>query len=542
MEIFTNIPGARAGASSVAAPRLSLTTLQKVAIPVGAIWFYILFWEERPALNVLLYTGFVLVVGLAGLPRRAPQWRSGGFQLTLAGTVLSAALVAWYGSAVALLAWVASSAMWLGYRNQPHLKLVVYALCTAVSSASRAVPRLAQLMLLPRNLDGRVERVWFYGRLLILPLVALLVFHILFAIANPVYSEITGRVLDIIGEWVEAFFEIFSIPRFLFFVFGLALTGAALVLVPVHYFADQESRFGEFIVRQRDRVASFAVRRPDFRAKRFRALDLRKEYLVALSMLGLVNVLLLIVNGIDINWIWFGFTPAPGFDLTQFVHEGTYVLILSILVAMGIVLWFFRRNLNFYERGLPRLRWLATVWVLQNAVLAVSVGLRNYYYILYTGLAYKRIGVYFFLLLTFFGLATVLLKIWQRRSAYSLVRLNMLAAYVLMVGLACGNWEIWIARYNLRPELHELDYGFLLDMPDRVLPILAAHPEVLTQRHLVHEHYSSWITLNPDVAAQRLERRLARFKAVQGARKWPSYTYTDWQAYQQMPRWVWHGL
>jgi hypothetical protein len=304
--------------------------------------------------------------------------------------------------------------------------------------------------------------------------------------------------------------------------------------MPVHYFADKESRFGEFILRERDRVASFAVRRPDFRAKSFRALDLRKEYLVALSMLVLVNVLLLVVNSIDINWIWFGFTPEPGFDLTQFVHEGTYVLILSILVAMGIVLWFFRRNLNFYERGLPALRWLATVWVLQNAVLAVSVGLRNYYYILYTGLAYKRIGVCFFLLLTFFGLATILLKIWQRRSTYSLVRMNGLAAYVLMVGLACGNWEIWIARYNLRPELPTLDYGFLLDMPDRVLPVLAAHPEVLTQRQLVHESYRSWTTLSPEAANQRLQHRLARFRAAQEARNWPSYTFADWQAYQQL--------
>jgi hypothetical protein len=103
-----------------------------------------------------------------------------------------------------------------------------------------------------------------------------------------------------------------------------------------------------------------------------------------------------------------------------------------------------------------------------------------------------------------------------------------------MVGLACGNWEIWIARYNLRPELHRLDYGFLLNMPDRVLPILAAHPEVLTQRHLVHESYRGWTTLDPAAAQQRLQQRLTSFKARQEARQWSSYTYADWQAYQQL--------
>lgn len=523
--------------TAVSARRLTLTTLQKVALPLGAVLFDLLFWHERMALNMLLYTLLVVGVVLAGLPRHAPQWRSGYFHLTLAGTLLSAVAVAWYGSGAAQLACVASLAVWLGYVNQPHLKLVAYALGTALGSALQAVPGLLRLLRLPGNLGSHASQGWFYGRLLGVPLLALGVFHVLFLIANPRYEAAVSQALNAMSEWLDVLFRQFSVPHLLFFLLGLVLTGAALVLVPVHYFADKESRFAEFIQRQRDRVASYAVRRPDFREQRFRALDLRKEYLVALSMLVLVNVLLLAVNAIDINWLWFGFEPGPSFDLTQFVHEGTYVLILSILVAMGIVLWFFRRNLNFYQAGLPMLRALATVWVLQNAVLAVSVGLRNYYYILHTGLAYKRIGVYGFLLLTFFGLITVLLKIWQRRSAYSLVRLNALAAYALLLGFAVGNWEIWIARYNLRPELQTLDYGFLLDMPDRVLPVLAAHQGVLPQRQLVHEVYDgTWAKLEPTEATRRLRQRLQEFRAAQQARHWPSYTYADWQAYQQLAR------
>ena len=535
MDTSLPLPSAQLGASPM--PRLTLTTLQKVALPVGAIVFDVLFWRERATLNMLLYTLFVVAAVLLALPRHAPQWRSNYFRLTLLGTLLSAVMVAWYGSGAAQLACVASLAVWLGYINQPHLKLVSNALLTALSSALQVIPKLTSLVHLPNNMGSRIGRTWFYGRLLGVPLLALAVFHVLFVIANPVYSELVGKALDIVGEWLAALFEDISILHILFFLMGLVLTGAALVLVPVHYFVDQESRLGEFIERQRDRVASFAVRRPDFRPQHFRALDLRKEYLVALSMLSLVNALLLVVNVIDINWIWFGFKPSSNFNLTQFVHEGTYVLILSILVAMGIVLWFFRRNLNFYQKGLPVLRWLATVWVLQNVVLAVSVGLRNYYYILYTGLAYKRIGVYGFLLLTLFGLVTVLLKIWQRRSTYSLVRLNALAAYTLMVGLACGNWEIWIARYNLRPEFQVLDYGFLLDMPDRVLPVLAASQDVLPNRQLVHETYDgTWAKLEPADATQQLQQRLQEFKALQAARNWPSYTYADWQAYREVTK------
>ena len=110
-------------------------------MPLGAICSTCCSGTERPALNVLLYTLFVVIVG-AGRACRATR-RNGvptGFRLTLAGTLLSAAMVAWYGSGAALLLGWPRRPMWLGYRNQPHLKLVVYALLTAMGSACRAVP------------------------------------------------------------------------------------------------------------------------------------------------------------------------------------------------------------------------------------------------------------------------------------------------------------------------------------------------------------------------------------------------------------------
>ena len=77
-------PYSAAAARSVAVP-FPLTALQKLLLPVGAVLFDGLFWHERMALNMLIYT--LLVVGGvgAGLPRHAPQWRSGYFWLDAAG-------------------------------------------------------------------------------------------------------------------------------------------------------------------------------------------------------------------------------------------------------------------------------------------------------------------------------------------------------------------------------------------------------------------------------------------------------------------------
>ncbi|RTQ50229.1 DUF4173 domain-containing protein [Hymenobacter gummosus] len=516
---------------------LVLTTAQKWLLPLGVLAFDVLFWQQGLGLNLALYTLLAVVVLLAGRPRAA--WRSGYFRLVLAGTLLSCAAVAWYGSGAAVLACTGSLLLLWGYANQPLLQQASLALLTGLGAAAEVVAGLPALLV--RSLPSRstkAGRVGWYARLLLVPVLILGVFHMLFVLANPRYAAWAAVAWAQLGRWLAAWFELLSIGHLLFLVLGLACTAAVLLRVPLPGLAQWEARFGEFTLRRRDRVASFAVRHPHFGRHGFRTADLRKEYLAALAVFGLVNLLLLAVNAIDVQWLWFGFEPEKNFDLAQFVHEGTYVLIFSILLAMGIVLWFFRRNLNFYQPGLPALRWGATVWVLQNAVLAVSVGLRNYYYISNMGLAYKRIGVCFFLLLTLFGLVTILLKIWQRRSAFSLVRLNSVAAYLVLLALAAGNWEIWIARFNLTSDFKQVDYGFLLDMPGRVLPELVRYRAVLGQmKQITRDDDSGYYSevIDAETARRLLDGRVQSWQQQQREQaSWQDWTYADQSAYAEL--------
>jgi hypothetical protein len=519
------------------APAYRISTLLGSLLAAGTVLSDYLFWHESAGLNVLVYMVFLVMAHLALLPRHAPVRRTASFWVAAAGCLLSGGLVAWYGSSAALWAAVGSGLLLVGFVNQSQLRLLGYAALTAAAGVLPAVGAVIGSIRAPRQVGGQLRRGWFYGRVLGLPLLAVVVFQILFSIANPRFAALSARfwngVLDLLGR----LFADISIPHLLFFlVCGVAAAGA-LVVVPVHYFLDHESRFGELVRRQRDRVASFGVRRPSFQHNHRPMLDLRKEWLAAVVSFSLLNALLLVVNALDVKWLWFGFVPAKDFDLTQFVHEGTYVLIFSILLAAGIMLWFFRRNLNFYQPGLPLLRWGATAWVAQNVVLAISVGLRNYYYIQYTGLAYKRIGVYGFLLLTLFGLGTVLLKIWQRRSAFNLVRLNSWAAYVVVLGLAAGNWEIWIAEYNLQPRFASLDMGFLLAMPPRVLPVLAAREAIIDQApQLVADGSDGYYhAMDKATAHALLREKLATFRHdYTKYDDWQSHTGAEWAAYRAL--------
>jgi hypothetical protein len=306
-------------------------------------------------LNGLIYMVFLVVAQLVLLPRYAPVRRTAAFWVTLSGCLASGGLVAWYGSNAAELAALASGLLLVGLVNQPQLRLVSSVLGTAVAGVLPSVALVLTSLRVPEGLGGRLRRGWYYGRLLGLPLLALVIFQTLFTYANPRYAALSTQLWDVLGHWLAQLVEAISVAHLLFLVLcGVGAVGA-LIAVPVHFFLDHESRFGEFVRRQRDGVASFAVRRPNFSHSNRSALALRKEWLAAVASIGLLNAMLLVVNAVDVRWLWFGFRAAPGFDLTQFVHEGTYVLIFSIMLAAGIMLWFFRRNLNFYKPGLPLL-------------------------------------------------------------------------------------------------------------------------------------------------------------------------------------------
>jgi hypothetical protein len=209
------------------------------------------------------------------------------------------------------------------------------------------------------------------------------------------------------------------------------------------------------------------------------------------------------------------------------VHEGTGLLIFSILLAMVLLLFFFRGNLNFYKRN-KWLRYGAYAWLLQNALLVISVLFRDYYYIAHYGLAYKRIGVLLFLVLVLAGLITVFIKIQQRKTAYYLLRVNAWFAIIMLVVCSCVHWDEMIAGYNLaRKNTISLDIKFLLTLSDKTLPLLQKNSDVLEHpvkidggegEHLYRSDYSP---------KQVFEMRKKAFEEKQNTYSWLSWNFAD---------------
>jgi len=258
--------------------------------------------------------------------------------------------------------------------------------------------------------------------------------------------------------------------------------------------------------------------------KNFKINALRNELKAAIFLLFILNAILLLLNAIDIYWVWFNF-EWNGLTLKQFVHEGTYLLILSILTSIIVVLYFFRNNLNFYKNNWL-IKYLCFAWLAQNAILAISVAIRNYWYIYYFSLAYKRIGVIIFLILTLYGLYTVFVKVKNKKSFFYLIKSNAYALIVILVLCSMFNWDNMIAKYNFKNYNRSfIHFDFLSKLSDKSLPYLNKTLPELTQMDSIQKlkFPAEQIYMPAEKYYQTIEERKKIFKL-----KWESKSLLSW--------------
>lgn len=481
--------------------------LQRFRLPFAialTVVYNAFFWQEKMGINLPIFS--LLVMGI--LLFLNPEARDTRYVWLMAlGTLLSGLMVVLHNSGTAKLVHLCSLLLFAGFVHLPQLRSAAFALVGILASYLQVGLSLYEELMGFQQEHQGFRKAWTYGRLVLIPLGVLSLFFTLFKLANPRFDALSAELLTWLGSW----FADFSFPHFLFILSGFVLATGLIYNRHLNSLAKQEARAPEQLVRQRRK-----------RLRAFSFIGLKKEYLTGLLLVGLVNVLLLINNAIDIDWIWLGFELPENFSLTQFVHEGTYLLILSILLSMGIMLYFFRENQHFFHRGgwLHRLSYL---WILQNGILLVSVGLRNYHYIAYHGLAYKRIGVIFFLLLTLVGLLTLFLKIRDAKSAFYLFRVNGWAVYAMMLSLCLINWDPFIARYNLTQDYPgRIDTEFLLSLSDKALPVLMKHRELFTH--------------SPDGYEQQpaLAKKIEHFRTQYESYGWLSWNQADARAYHYL--------
>lgn len=334
-------------------------------------------------------------------------------------------------------------------------------------------------------------------RLLFVPVLVVIPFYLLYREANTTFGQLNQQL----PQFLSTLWSIeLNWSRLLIFclcwLLVIALLGQRKGLIRMHHLAQkwQYTRLGR---RQYDFFNLFK-NGPS-------TLALKREFQTAILTFIALNILLFFINLIDVSTVWLDWNPRPANTLSQFVHEGTWLLILSILLAMLVVLVFLRGNLNFLNNS-KRLKQWVYLWLAQNAFLTLSVGLRNSHYIHQYALAHGRIIVAFFLLLVLFGLYTMYQKVKGPKTTFYLLQTNGVAFMLTLLIATAINWDSLITRYNLAYAASD-QYHLVYRLNNNLIPLLdavqsgqptfistadIAHREKKFQQELQYYDWRSW--------------------------------------------------
>ena len=522
--------------------------LQLLATLGGGIIVNYLFWMEGMGINLLLYSLFVAVVLL--LDNQIVKTKK--ILLVGGSHLLAAILVVINQSELTVITWYISMAVFVGFVHFQSLRSIPSAIFGA----------FLQVATVPVNFLRKISISEYFGyslrpllkpvKYIIIPGMALLLFSILYSIANPVFADymhqITSGIVNLLTNIFNFFFTELSFLRFLHVILGVFLTGAIFLGFRNKAIEKYEATFGYGLQRKKgtnnnslahEIIGVFAGNLLG------RKMALKTENVIGIISFSALNLLLLLLNVIDTKALLFA--EASVNNLSAELHDGTNALIISVVMAMFVILYFFSGNINFYSKN-KIIRLLAYIWIIQNAFLISSVLFRDFQYIDTYGLTYKRIGVLIFLLLCAIGLATVYIKVAARKTVFYLCRVNGFVWYVLLLAVGVVNWDVFIAKYNIENRKSiKLDINHLTSLSEKTIPLLHKNKELLAPyissstygERAIYRRPSDSTEVEPLTAGERikafeddLQKRVKRFKHQYNKTSWLSWNYRDWQTHR----------
>ncbi|WP_412468017.1 DUF4173 domain-containing protein [Pedobacter sp. KLB.chiD] len=502
-----------------------------LSVLIGGLLFSYIFWEEWLGLNQLIYSIFILTITYFN--SEVPK--SNKFKIYALAHLLAAVLVVVNNSVLTSVSYCISLLFFVGFAHYQAVRTVyVAAIATVlqlITVPAGLIKRFSELKIGNFNLKPIIKPIKY----IILPLIIIFVFTSIYSGAN----EIFGHYLETTFNGIYNFFNnifgfIFrdlSLPRFMHFCFGLFLTAGLIITFYSKAIEKLEASCNENLLRirrsQRPRSIWYEVAHTFTSQLITKKMALKTEYVIGLISFVSLNLLLLLVNLIDISTLWLGYKPKGNFSAD--LHDGTNALIFSIMLAMAVILYFFRGNLNFYHKS-KTLKSLAIAWMAQNFILIISVFIRDGYYIEFYGLTHKRIGVSVFAILCIIGLATVYIKVVKEKTLFYLFKVNGNIWFVLLLAFSLINWDVFIAKYNLsNSERIAVDADYLLSLSDKTLPILDQNRSKLHDtptKHIYGREIAK--SKNTRFYGELLDERIVYFKERYQNVSWLSWNLQDW--------------
>lgn len=399
---------------------------------LSTLVFVVLFYNQDLGLNLSIFAIFLMVFNFVQKPDLLKDRRA----LILASAVLLCSISnAWLISFTTFLAVMVTSFVFRLYCENQKLRLISQSIIF-VSNWVAAVVHFFQFntWLETKKSDKEKLFVKIFSYVL-LPFLILGVFFALYVSTS-----------DTLSAWYQRF-EL-DINFFIIFVtlFGFYIS-----------FVFWNAKIYEvFLTLNRSLKTDFSQEKKESPKPTFDFLPVEFEMrsgIITLVCLNLMLLLFIVVFNIE-------HIQNPAINLRDFssrIHEQIYSIIGSIVLAMLVILFFFKDALNFIQNN-KYLVLGAKCWVVLNAFLVISAVYQNSVYVSNLGLTYKRLGVYMFLILCFYGLHFTFKKIQNQKTNFYLVDKMTWGFFYTLVFCSFFNWGSLITYYNLNLQEIDIDY------------------------------------------------------------------------------------
>jgi hypothetical protein len=190
-----------------------------------------------------------------------------------------------------------------------------------------------------------------------------------------------------------------------------------------------------------------------------------------IATLLLLNLLFAAENLLDLQHVWQDGALPYGFTHAQYVHRGSYTLIITVIMAAGFIMMALRPGTATAESR--QVRALVYLFAAQNFLLVASSAKRTLSYIAGYGMTEWRLAGLIWMALVALGLVFTVMRIVQNRDNHWLVQVNVKAAALLMLFCAFADFRPFIAEWNVDRAIEQKNPGQFDDTYNRSLGITA---------------------------------------------------------------------
>ncbi|WP_282040665.1 DUF4173 domain-containing protein [Winogradskyella flava] len=440
--------------------------MKKLILFIGALLFSTLFYDKSIGLNLFLFSIVTLIVLYVN---NKDDFKNKRTILYSSLYVITGLAVFFHDSSLAIAANIVAFFTLIGLLSEHKSSIYINWLNGLYTTIAGFFHRNFSVNEVTQKVESKKEVDYMHlAKITIIPIVILIIFIALYQNGNPLFSELIDKI-D---------FGFINMQWLLFAGLGYYLFSNIQKPIEVEPATEIDLQTENELIKTNN----------------FSEPKLKQENQLGVILIAMLNVLIVIFLITDITFI-FTNLEIRGSVFSEQVHHGINALIASIIIAIIILLYVFRGDLNFYKDNITVKR-LAFTWIILNTILVLSIAIKNGQYIYYFGLTYKRIGVMVYLILTITGLVTTLLKIDKLRNIWYLLRANTKAAFVVLIMSSTVNWDYHITNYNFN-FAKSMDFEYLIELSDNNTFLLKEQLETkeLDQDsiQLIEQKYNSYV-------------------------------------------------